>query len=119
MKTLLTAAILVFAATGFANTPEYTDARDTTGQLGKSADQQVRGSDRDVELTRLARQRIVSEDALSTNAKNVKIITVGNVMTLRGPVNSQAEKNRVGELAKAAAPRISVVNELAVESVNR
>lgn len=119
------------ASAGYGNQPANIDSRvptepDNTAVNKRDSrsttltpENQARGSDRDVQLTRLARQRIVSDDTLSTNAKNIKIITLNSVMTLRGPVESMAEKNRVGELARAAAPRVSVINELEITSTTK
>lgn len=65
-----------------------------------TADDQAKGSDTDVELTRKIRAELTKDSSLSINAKNVKIITVKGVTTLRGPVNSEKEKARIGEIAK-------------------
>lgn len=76
---------------------------------------QANGSDADVELTRKIRQAVVADDKLSTNAHNVKIITLNGVATLRGPVASGAEQTRVVELAAhAAGGPAHVKNELEV-----
>jgi hyperosmotically inducible periplasmic protein len=53
----------------------------------------------DVDLTRRVRQAVESDSNLSTDAKNVKIITVDGVVWLRGPVRSAEEK---AEIARAA-----------------
>jgi osmotically-inducible protein OsmY len=49
-------------------------------------------SEADRTITQRARQRVVEQEGLSVNGKNVKIITQDGVVTLRGPVNSQQEK---------------------------
>jgi len=76
---------------------------------------QAKGSDADVSLTREIRKAIVADDKLSTNAHNVKIVTLNGLATLRGPVDSAAERTRVGELAaKAAGGPSKIKNELEV-----
>ena len=76
---------------------------------------QAKGSDADVSLTREIRKAIVADDKLSTNAHNVKIVTLNGLATLRGPVDSAAERTRVGELAaKAAGGPAKIKNELEV-----
>ena len=76
---------------------------------------QAKGSDADVTLTREIRKAIVADDNLSTNAHNVKIVTLNGLATLRGPVDSAAERTRVGELAaKAAGGPAKIKNELEV-----
>jgi hyperosmotically inducible periplasmic protein len=56
-------------------------------------------SDRDLEVTRQIRQGITSDDSLSTEARNVKIVTDGGVVVLRGPVESAQEKAAIVAIA--------------------
>jgi hyperosmotically inducible periplasmic protein len=58
----------------------------------------------DIEVTARIRSAIVGNDYLSTNAKNVKIITRDGQVTLRGPVNSEEERRIISDLASEAAP---------------
>ena len=67
----------------------------------------------DVETTARIRSSLVANDRLSTNAKNVKIITRDGQVTLRGPVNSEEEKRIIADLAAEAAPG-RVTNNLEV-----
>lgn len=67
----------------------------------------------DVETTARIRSSLVANDRLSTNAKNVKIITREGQVTLRGPVNSEEEKRIIADLAAEAAPG-RVTNNLEV-----
>ena len=76
---------------------------------------QAKGSDADIEITRNIRKTIVDDDSLSTNAHNVKIVTLNGVATLRGPVASAAEKARVGDIAtQVAGGPTKIKNELEV-----
>ena len=56
-------------------------------------------NDRDLEVTRQIRQGITSDDSLSVEARNVKVITDGGVVVLRGPVESAQEKAAVVAIA--------------------
>lgn len=69
----------------------------------------------DVELTQKIRKSITSNDAMSVQARNIKIITQsGGVVTLRGPVKTQQEKSSIESLAKTAgATRID--NQLEID----
>lgn len=58
-------------------------------------------TERDVEITRSIRQKLVNDNSLSTNAQNVKIIYKDGIVTLRGPVNSIKEKETVESAAEA------------------
>ena len=70
--------------------------------------------DADLKITQDLRQRLVNDDSLSFDAKNVKIVTSGAVITLRGPVKSQAEKQLIESQARAIAGVASVNDELEV-----
>jgi hyperosmotically inducible periplasmic protein len=56
-------------------------------------------SSQDLEVTRQIRQGITSDDSLSTDARNVKIITDGGVVVLRGPVETAQEKAAIVAIA--------------------
>ncbi len=73
---------------------------------------QAKGSDQDVEMTRNIRKAIVADDDLSTDAHNVKIVTLQGIVTLRGPVKSEAEKTRVATLAAQTAGSADKVKNL-------
>jgi hyperosmotically inducible protein len=73
------------------------------------------GSAADRELTATIRKSIVDDDSLSTNAQNVKIVTVDGVVTLRGPVKSADEKAMVASKAQEAKGVKRVDNQLEVE----
>ncbi len=79
----------------------------------KTADSQSE-SEADREITQLIRQAIVGDANLSTNAKNIKIITMNGKVTLKGPVNSEAEKAEVEKKVKAVKGVIKVDNQLEI-----
>lgn len=68
----------------------------------------------DIETTAGIRKALMSDDSLSTNAKNAKVITNGGTIYLRGAVNSQAEKTTLEARAKEHAGSNKVVNELTI-----
>ena len=76
---------------------------------------QMEGSKADVELTRKIREALNDNESLSTSAQNVKIITLKGITTLRGPVNTQAEKRTIEQVAKAAGAK-KVKNQLEVKA---
>jgi osmotically-inducible protein OsmY len=71
----------------------------------------------DIEISAAIRKAVVDDKALSVNAHNVKIMTSGGVVTLRGPVKSDAEKQSIEAKAKQVAGVTSVNNLLEVEQV--
>jgi hyperosmotically inducible protein len=67
-----------------------------------TADQQ-KSNAADMKMTRTIRRSILSDKSLSTYAHNIKIISQNGVVTLKGPVKSEAEKSAVLEKAVAVA----------------
>ena len=59
---------------------------------------------------------MVQNKSLTMTAKNVKIITAGGHVTLRGPVKTAEEKKKIEDLAMAAAGKDKVTNELEVKA---
>ena len=68
----------------------------------------------DVDLTRRVRQAVESDNNLSMDAKNVKIITVDGVVWLRGPVKSVQEKAEIARAAHDVAGAGKVHDEIEV-----
>lgn len=70
----------------------------------------------DVTITQKIRAEIVKEDSLSINAKNIKIITLNGIVTLRGPVENQNEKDLIYSKAQSIAGTDKVINQLEIVS---
>jgi hyperosmotically inducible periplasmic protein len=70
----------------------------------------------DRQLLAAVRRSVVHEKALSTMAHNVKIFAAAGVVTLRGPVRSDVERDRVEQIAQLVPGVTSVVNELDVKT---
>ena len=68
--------------------------------------------DVDIHITQKIRQEVIKDESLSMQAKNVKIITAGGVVTLRGPVQSDAERASIGSLAMSVPGVKRVDNQL-------
>jgi hyperosmotically inducible protein len=68
------------------------NARDRGGENVTAQDQSENATDRT--LTQEVRKAIVADDSLSTNAKNVKGITIDGVVTLRRPGRQRAGEER-------------------------
>jgi osmotically-inducible protein OsmY len=108
-------ALLLFGSAAYATDPDNTakNARDKDG--GKLTVFDQGGSEADRNTTAEIRKAIVGDDSLSTNAHNVKIITVDGKVTLRGPVETSAEKTKVEMLAKNVAGASHVKSELEID----
>jgi len=72
------------------------------------------GSEADRTITQKIRQLIIADDTLSTNAKNIKIITINGVVTLRGPVANANEKANIEKKAAGVQGIKSVDNQLEI-----
>jgi hyperosmotically inducible periplasmic protein len=70
-------------------------------------------SQSDINVTAEIRRRVMNGN-LSVHAQNVKIICLNGKVTLRGPVNSQAEKDTIGQMAIDVAGAENVDNELEI-----
>lgn len=79
-----------------------------------TADQQT-NTDGDRALTAQIRKSIIADKTLSMYAHNVKIITINGMVTLKGPVKSDAEKQTVADLATKAAGADKVTNSITVK----
>lgn len=72
-------------------------------------------SKEETNVTAAIRKSIVGDKSLSFNAKNVKVITTGTKVTLRGPVKTEQERATIEALAKRAAGVTEVDNQLEVK----
>ena len=82
-------------------------------------DQSVTATDQsndpaDIKLTADIRKMVVNDGSLSMTAKNVKIITIQGVVTLRGPVDTAKEKSAIETHAKHAGAK-KITNELEIK----
>lgn len=80
----------------------------------RTADIQMQGTSNDVEVTRKIRDRLTSDDSLSTNAQNVTIVTLGNTVTLKGDVKKKDEIQKISSVARELAAGKTIKNELRV-----
>lgn len=142
MKITMLAAIFLMAAPLISQAAEnqhkHTDTDTTTERSENSATERAERSDpentrinkrdrdeavtpmdqsnsqADLDITQAIRKSIMDQD-FSMDAKNIKIITRNGEVTLRGPVNSAAEKSKIAEIAKTVPGIKTVNNQLEVK----
>lgn len=104
------------AANAAKHAPDNTgkNERDRDNRTLTPGDQSERPED--LKVTQSIRQALMKDKALSTTAKNIKIITAGNRVTLRGPVNTAEEKTKIQDLVKGAAGQMPVDNQLEIKA---
>lgn len=112
----LTCGLLLIGPVASAQTPApdntKTNARDRQAGQKTAGDQANNRSD--LETTRQIRRAIVADKDLSTYAHNVKIVTAGGKVTLKGPVKSEAEKTSVAAKAAEVVGAANVSNQVSV-----
>src|SRR4029077_13470076 len=123
-RTLLALACLsalslgAFAADNEKAKPDNTatNARDRSGETQTSGDQS--NSSADLKITQDIRRALMKDRALSTTAKNIKVVTANGQVTLRGPVKSAQEKAKVDQIARSAAGGAQIEDQLEVKGSN-
>ena len=112
------------AAQGEARTVLRPIEPDNTGVNARDADRTIREpklpidqkeNQADIDITAKIRSRVVGTDGLSINARNVKIITADGKVTLRGPVESTAERERIATIAREVAGNANVDDQIEVK----
>src|SRR5262249_20336578 len=112
LAALLAPAPAVWAADATNADNTGRNVRDRNGTTRTPGDQG--SSDADLKITQQIRKALTDSDRLSTDAKNVKIVTLDRVVTLRGPVDSTAERDAVAKVAQATAGVHRVENQLEI-----
>ncbi len=73
-------------------------------------------SPEDMKITADIRSGILSDQALSTYAHNIKIIVQNGKVTLKGPVRSSDEQEKIKDIASGVVGYGNISNELDVVS---
>jgi hyperosmotically inducible periplasmic protein len=96
-----------------AQQPAADNTKTNKDQIPPTADQQkMNPSDR--AITQQIREAIHQDKVLSTYAHNIKIITQGGKVILRGPVRSEDEKSSLEAEAISVAAQENVTNQLEI-----
>jgi osmotically-inducible protein OsmY len=88
--------------------------RDRDGSTATPLDQG--NAEGDLRIVEDIREALVDNDELSVNAHNVKVICVDGLVTLRGPVESTAERTTIESIAKGVSGVTRVDNQLEVDA---
>jgi hyperosmotically inducible periplasmic protein len=128
LLSLFASLLMVYSSQGQTQTPRVapavsnsTDAENTKQNSSEqnknteNAEKQSNSKD-DLALTQKVRQAVMKDGSLSMNAKNVKIIAQDGKITLKGPVDSQQEKDTIGTKAGEIAGKNKIDNQLEVKA---
>jgi osmotically-inducible protein OsmY len=70
----------------------------------------------DINITAHIRKAVYKNKDLSVNAQNIKIITRNGLVTLRGPVETEAEKMKVQQVVQHTQGVVQVDNQLEIKA---
>lgn len=128
MKTLLISAVALAASVIVIGCDKRSDASTTSATSADNTKTNSRddasavtamdqgNNSADLDTTQAIRKAVMADNGLSSDAKNVKIVTAKGMITLRGPVKNEAEKMNIEAKAKAAAGNNRVDNQIDVEA---
>ncbi len=111
---------LVFAVAACGDRPAASGEADNTGVNVRDREgttvtpMDQSNAPADIEMTTKIRQALVDDGSLSTSAKNIKVVTAGGAVTLRGPVASEKERAMVVATAQKIAGAGRVTSQLEV-----
>lgn len=109
-RTFLPSLIVVLALAS----PAVMSAQQVPAPKPPTADKQSQSKE-DLTTTQKIRRAVIKDKSLSMLAHNCKIITQRGQVTLRGVVNSEAERTTIGDLAAAVAGADKVTNQLTIK----
>lgn len=92
---------------------------DNTGRNERDRDDSITPIDQgntpaEIVITASIRKDVMAEPSLSFTAKNIKVVTIGNRVTLRGPVATEAEKSLIEAVALRTTGVGHIDNQLEV-----
>ena len=105
MKTLAIAAIFCLSGVAYANSPVHKASAATASDQGMTQS--------DTDTTRSIRQKIHQDQNISMMGKNVTIISKDGMVTVKGPVASMAEKNKISRIATDVAGK-TIADEMTI-----
>ncbi len=121
MRVLFVLAGLILLTCGCDANQGVVD-RDNTAVNERDADSHTKtpfdqsNEQSDIDLVSEIRAEVLDIDDLSINGRNAKIITNQGKVVLRGPVASQAERERIVAVANKLAGAGNVTDQLEVEA---
>jgi hyperosmotically inducible periplasmic protein len=107
---------LFIPCASFAQNQQTTPDNSANNKVhSETADQQSSATS-DRMLTKKIRQELIADKSLSTYGHNVKIITQNGMVTLKGPVHSEEEKQTIAsKAAEVAGSADKVNNQLSIK----
>ena len=98
-----------------AAAPDNTRMNQSDRSGGSPTADQAKNDKSDREIMRQIRKSIVADKGLSTYAHNIKVISQHGRVTLKGPVHSDDERQRIQAKATEVAGAGNVTNQISVK----
>lgn len=113
-------ATVVILCSAFASASSYALAQKTPDNSAQNKSQSATADNQsEAEADRLTtaqvRKAIMADKDLSTYGHNVKIITMNGTVTLKGPVKSEEEKQKIASDASGVVSADKITNLLTVK----
>ena len=118
MKNMIAAALAfgLLAVGAQAQTPpDNTKVNERDRSKTAATADQAKNTTTDRDTMQKIRKAVMADKGLSTYAHNVKIISQGGKVTLKGPVRSEDEKSNIEQKATEVAGAGNVTNEITVK----
>jgi osmotically-inducible protein OsmY len=96
--------------------PDNTKVNQRDRSKAENTADQAKNTTTDRDLMQKIRKSIMDDKSLSTNAHNVKVIAKNGKVTLKGPVESQEEKQKVEQMATDVAGSGNVTDEITIKA---
>ncbi|MEO8369019.1 MAG: BON domain-containing protein [Candidatus Solibacter sp.] len=95
--------------------PDNTKVNERDRSKAAATADQAKNSTTDRDTMQKIRKAVMADKSLSTYAHNVKIISQGGKVTLKGPVRSEEEKSNIEKMATDVAGAGNVTNEITIK----
>lgn len=95
--------------------PDNTKVNERDRSSAATTPPDQRENQTDLKITQQIRQAVMANDSLSFTAKNVKIVSQGGKVVLRGPVKTAEERSAIEAAARQVAGVSQVDNQIEVK----
>lgn len=107
--------LLAVGAQAQQTPPDNTKVNERDRSKTAATADQGKNSTTDRDTMQKIRKAVMADKTLSTYAHNVKIISQGGKVTLKGPVRSEEEKSSIEKMATDVAGAGNVTNEITIK----
>jgi hyperosmotically inducible periplasmic protein len=95
---------------------DNTKVNKTVITKGQPTADQAKNSAVDLDITQKIRKAVMDDKSLSSYAHNVKIVSQNKMVTLKGPVRSNEEKQNIVQKATEVAGAGNVINQITIRT---